>query len=147
MAGGFPDFSEFNIKMDAAASQFVFDHWDTPVLFSGWEIGFKIRTGLPLINNETITNSPVKDVFRICIPMDPQDSIGRMSWDQTAVMLAVKGYQPWWTFMRGKITVANDGKNGWTTGSFSHYYLVEAMSPGKVQDLINKWMMHQPLRK
>jgi len=147
MAGGFPTFSEFNIKMDAASSQYVFNNWETPVLFSGWEIGYKIRTGLPLIHNNSITNSPVKDVFRICIPMDKQDSLGRMSWDQTAVMVAVKGYQPWWKLKQGKINIANDGKNDWTKGGSSHAYLVESLPPITVQELINKWMMHQPVKR
>ena len=147
MAGGFPVFSEFNIKMDAASSQFVFDNWETPVLFSGWEIGYKVRTGLPLIHNDAIINSPVKDVFRICIPMDKQDSVGRMSWDQTAVMAAVKGYTPWWQLEQGKITIANDGKNDWTKKDLSQAYLVEALSPITVQELINKWMMHQPVKQ
>src|SRR6266496_5475684 len=87
MAGRFPSGNEFNVRMDAAASQFVFDNWETPVLFSGVEIGFKIKTGLPLINNNRIQNSPIKDVFRISIPLDPQDSAGRMSWDETAVLI------------------------------------------------------------
>lgn len=146
MAGGFPTFSEFNIKMDATSSQFVFDNWQTPVLFSGWEIGYKIRTGLPLVKNDGIVNSPVKDVFRICIPMDKQDSLGRMSWDQTAVMVAVKGYQPWWKLEKGKISIANDGKNDWIKGSSMHAYLVESLSPRTVQELIDKWMMHQPVK-
>ena len=146
MAGGFPVFTEFNVKMDASSSQFVFENWETPVLFSGWEIGYKIRTGLPLIQNESISNSPVKDVYRICIPMDPQDSSGRMSWDQTAVMVAVLGCKLYWTCNTGKISIAGDGKNSWTDGPFLHSYLVEAMPPLAVQDRINKWMMHQPFK-
>src|SRR6185295_11094338 len=43
MAGRFPSGSEFNVKMDAVASQFVFNNWETPVLLSGVEIGFKIK--------------------------------------------------------------------------------------------------------
>ncbi|MEJ0107085.1 MAG: hypothetical protein WDO19_33115 [Bacteroidota bacterium] len=47
-------------------------------------------------------NSPAKDVFRICIPMAAEDSGGRMSWDETAVLVAVKGYSPWYTVEKGK---------------------------------------------
>ena len=51
------------------------------VIFSGFEIGEKIKVGLPLIHNSAaIQNNPTKDVFRISIPMDKQDSLGRMSW-------------------------------------------------------------------
>jgi inosine-uridine nucleoside N-ribohydrolase len=145
MAGGFPAFSEFNVKIDAAASRFVFNNWETPIIFSGFEIGWKIRTGLPLINNAAIVNSPVKDVFRISIPMNPQDSSGRMSWDQTAVLVAIKGYQPWYRLEKGKIVVADDGSNTWAKEPATQAYLVEAQSHLIVQDLINNLMMHQPV--
>jgi inosine-uridine nucleoside N-ribohydrolase len=147
MAGRFPSGSEFNVNRDAAASQFVFNNWETPVLFSGVEIGLKIRTGLPLVNNETITNSPVKDVFRICIRLNPQDSAGRMSWDETAVLVAVKGYKPWYRIEKGKMIVAEDGSNTWINEPSLHSYLVEVQSPKIVEQLINTLIMHQPIKK
>jgi inosine-uridine nucleoside N-ribohydrolase len=147
MAGGFPSFSEFNVKIDAAASKFVFDNWETPTIFSGFEIGWKIRSGLPLINNTSIKNSPVKDVFRISIPMSQQDSAGRMSWDQTAVLVAIKGYEPWYRLEKGKIVVADDGSNTWAKEPLTQGHLVEAQSHLIVQNFINKLMMHQPMKK
>jgi len=145
MAGRFPSGSEFNVRMDAPASQFVFNNWETPVLFSGVEIGLKIKTGLPLIHNETIENSPVKDVFRISIPLSPQDSAGRMSWDETAVLIAVKGYKLWYKIEKGKMIVAEDGSNTWNKDSSLHSYLIETQSPGIVERLINSLIMHQPI--
>jgi pyrimidine-specific ribonucleoside hydrolase len=147
MAGRFPAGSEFNVNRDAAASQLVFNNWETPVLLSGFEIGKKIKTGLPLINNNAIKNSPVKDVFRICIPLDPQDSIGRMSWDETAVLVAVKGYKPWYSLEKGKMIVAEDGSNTWVKEPSPHHYLVEAQPPAIVEQLINTLIMHQPEKK
>jgi inosine-uridine nucleoside N-ribohydrolase len=143
MAGSFPAGNEFNVRMDAASSKIVFENWETPILFSGGEIGMKIKTGLPLVNDLSIKNSPVKDVFRICIPLSPQDSAGRMSWDETAVLIAVKGYKPWWNIQKGKIKIAENGSNTWEDGSF-HSYLVELQPPILIADLINKLMMHQP---
>lgn len=147
MAGGFPSGNEFNVRMDAAASKSVFDNWPTPILLSGVEIGFTIVTGLPLINNRSIKRSPVKDVYRICIPLSQQDTAGRMSWDQTAVLIAVKGYQPWWNIETGKMIVADKGSNTWSKESSLHSYLTEAQSPLIVQAFINKLMMHQPMGK
>lgn len=146
MAGSFPSGSEFNVNRDAAASQITFNDWPTPILLSGVEIGFKIKTGLPLINNKAIQNSPVKDVFRISIPLDPQDSAGRMSWDETAVLIAVKGYEPWYNIVKGKMIVADNGSNTWSDEPAIHSYLTEAVSPIVVQDLINKLIMHQPMK-
>ena len=147
MAGSFPAGNEWNVRMDAAASKIVFDNWGTPILFSGVEIGFTIRTGLPLISNENIKDSPVKDVYRLSIPLSLQDSAGRMSWDQTAVLIAVKGYKPWWNIQTGKIKVAEDGSNTWENRDSLHGYLVELQSPIIIQNLINNLMLHQPVKK
>ena len=146
MAGRFPAGSEFNVNRDAAASQFVFNHWETPVLLSGFEIGKKIKTGLPLINNQSIQNSPVKDVFRICIPLSAEDSAGRMSWDETAVLVAIKGYKPWYDVEKGKIVVAEDGSNAWINLVSPHSHLVELQPPAIVQQLIDRLIMHQPVK-
>jgi len=116
-------------------------------IFSGVEIGFKIRTGLPLIHNETIQNSPVKDVFSICIPLSPQDSAGRMSWDETAVLVAIKGYKPWYGIQKGQMTVASDGSNTWMKEPSGHNYLVEIQPPVVVEQVINSLLMHQPVKK
>ena len=147
MAGSFPGGNEFNVRMDAASSKIVFENWETPILFSGVEIGMKIKTGLPLVDDRSIKNSPVKDVFRICIPFSQQDSAGRMSWDQTAVLIAVKGYKPWWNIQTGKIKVGEDGSNTWENGELPHSYLIESQSPIIIRDLINNLMMHQSVRK
>jgi inosine-uridine nucleoside N-ribohydrolase len=147
MAGRFPSGSEFNVNRDAAASQNVFSNWPTNILFSGFEIGQKIKVGLPLIHNNAIHNSPVRDVFRISIPMSAEDSAGRMSWDETAVLVAVKGYEPFYHLEYGRIQVAADGSNTWSTEGKQHAHLVEAVSPEIVRAYINKLIMHQPAKK
>jgi pyrimidine-specific ribonucleoside hydrolase len=146
MAGRFPEGGEFNLDRDPASSQVVFESWPTPVLFSGFEIGHRIRTGLPLINNDKIKNSPVKDVFSISIPKDPQDSLGRMSWDETAVLVAVKGYEPWYKLNQGKIIINKDGSNRWNKIKSSQYHLVELQPPTIVEQIINQLIMHQPVK-
>ncbi len=147
MAGRFPAGSEFNVNQDAAASQIVFENWKTPVLLSGFEIGQKIKSGLPLARDTSIHKSPVKEVFRICIPLSAQDSAGRMSWDETAVLVAVKGYDEWYTIKKGKMVVANDGSNTWVDQPVSHMHLVEKKPYTDVELLINKLIMHQPVKR
>ena len=144
MAGRFTAGNEFNINQDAAAAKYVFEHWGTPVIFSGFEIGSKIKTGLPLINNNAIQNSPVKDVFRISIPLDPQDKQGRMSWDETAVLVAINGIAPYYKLNRGTIQIAPDGSNTWVANQGNHYYLEEARPAAEVELIINNMIMHQP---
>jgi pyrimidine-specific ribonucleoside hydrolase len=144
MAGRFPGGYEFNVDKDIPASQNVFDKWPTNIIFSGFEIGMKIKVGLPLIHDDEKKNSPVKDVFRISIPMAKEDSLGRMSWDETAVLVAVKGFEPYYSLHYGHIKVADDGKNSWFNEGKTQSYLVESENPKKVQNLINELIMHQP---
>ncbi|HEX2534867.1 MAG TPA: nucleoside hydrolase [Chitinophagaceae bacterium] len=145
MAGRFPEGKEFNIEKDAAAGRYVAEHWPRPIVFSGWEIGSRILSGLPLVQQPDIRNSPVKDVFRIALPMAKEDSAGRMSWDQTAVLVAVRGWHPWYGTKEGTIAVAADGSNRWTSGKGPHLFLQEARPPSEAEAVINRLMLHQPV--
>ncbi|HEY4208603.1 MAG TPA: nucleoside hydrolase, partial [Puia sp.] len=144
MAGSFPAGREFNVHRDSEASRYVFSHWPGTIVFSGFEIGKKIKCGLPLVHNASIENSPVRDVFRISIPQAAEDSAGRMSWDETAVLVGVRGYAPYYTLRPGRIRVAEDGSNTWDSLGSRQYYLVEAVPPTVVRDVIDALMMHQP---
>jgi len=145
MGGKFPSGYEFNVMKDAKASQNVYANWPTPIIFSGFEIGEKIKAGLPLIYNNSIKNDPVKDTFRIAIPMAKEDSAGRKSWDETAVLVAIKGYDQWYTLQKGRIIVADDGKNTWDDTGTGQAYLVEKVDYREVRELINQLIMHQPI--
>jgi pyrimidine-specific ribonucleoside hydrolase len=147
MAGNFPSGREFNIHKDVPSAQAVFDNWPTSVTLSGFEIGMKIKSGLPLVNNKQIVNSPVKDVFRISIPLSAQDSLGRMSWDQTAVLVAVNGPHPYYDLRYGTMKIAADGSNTWKEEGRNHAILVEKSSPAAVESYINLLMQHQPVKK
>lgn len=144
MAGKFPAGKEFNVEKDSTASIYAYKHWEKPVKFSGFEIGEKIKTGLPLVKNKATKNSPVKDVFALCLPMAKEDNQGRMSWDQTAVLVAIAGYEPYYTLKAGTIQVAEDGSNTWNDKGRKHRHLVEARPPSEVERVINDLMMHQP---
>jgi inosine-uridine nucleoside N-ribohydrolase len=143
MGGKYPSGSEFNINDDPASSIFVFMHWAKVVIFSGFEIGSQIHTGIPLIRNKQIINNPVKDVFRISIPQAKEDANGRMSWDETAVFVAINGPEPYYKLTPGKIKIADDGSNTWTTPG-NHYYLEAIRQPSEMEKVINDLIMYQP---
>jgi len=148
MAGKFPSGYEFNVDKDIAASNNVFQNVDIPVIYSGFEIGEKIKAGLPLINNAAIKNSPVKDAFRIAMSQSAGDAQGRMSWDETAVLIAIKGYSAYYDLHKGKmVPIATDGKNSWDDNEKGQGYMVEKMDYLTVQDLINTLIQHQPKGK
>lgn len=147
MAGGFPEGKEFNIQMDSTASKNVYENWPGQIIFTGFEIGSKIHTGLKLISSD-IKNSPVKDVFRISIPLAAEDSSGRMSWDETAVLIGVYGTDGFFDVVRGKINVNADGSNTWTTSADGeHYYVTLKMPVSEISEFIESRMMHQPVPK
>jgi inosine-uridine nucleoside N-ribohydrolase len=146
MAGKFPSGYEFNVMKDAAASQNVYKNWNTPIILSGFEIGAKILVGLPLIHNNAIHNDPVKDVFSISIPLAKEDSLGRKSWDETAVLVAIRGYSQFYTLHPGRINVADDGKNTWDNNREGQAYLVEKTDYKEVEKLINELIQHQPVK-
>jgi inosine-uridine nucleoside N-ribohydrolase len=144
MAGRFPSGREFNVYTDSTASNVVSKNWPTEILFDGFEIGSKIKTGLPLIENKNIAGSPVKDVFKICIAKSKDDAQGRMSWDEIAVLVAVKGYNPWFTLQKGKIIIKENGSNEWDENSFGHFYIKLARPVSEIETVLNNLMMHQP---
>lgn len=143
---GMGSFKEFNVVKDSASSKVVFDRWPTPIIFSGFEIGMNLHTGLPLLDS-SVAKSPVKDVFARCIPMSKEDANGRMSWDQTAVLVAVKGYQPYFNVAKGRIISNINGSNGWDSTGKRDAYLVQQMPVPQMEQVLNGLMMHRPVTK
>jgi inosine-uridine nucleoside N-ribohydrolase len=147
MAGRFPEGKEFNIYMDSAASKYVYENWPGEVIFTGFEIGAEVHTGLKLVKSD-IKNSPVKDVFRISIPLSAEDKEGRMSWDETAVLIGVYGTDGFFDTVRGKIIINTDGSNTWENSpDGKQFYVKQKMSVAEIGDFIEERMMHQPVLK
>ncbi|WP_259016813.1 nucleoside hydrolase [Emticicia fluvialis] len=138
-------FREFNVHIDARASQKVFTEWNTPMLLSGFEIGEKIRTGIRLINNDDIQNSPVKDAYQVALAKD-KNTQGRNSWDQTAVLVAIRGIEPYFSYRKLNLEIKEDGTNVLIPGE-KLMYLTEKMPPAEVATIIEDYMMHQPKKK
>ena len=144
MAGRFPGGREFNIFIDSASSKYVFENWPGEVIFTGFEIGKEIFTGLRLMRSSA-QNSPVKDVFRISIPMSEEDKNGRMSWDETAVLIAVYGTEGFFDTKRGTIIVYPDGSNSWKDDpEGNHQYVIQKMPVPEITKFIEDRMMHIP---
>lgn len=147
MAGRFPEGKEFNICMDSAASKYVYENWPGEVIFTGFEIGSEIHTGLKLIKSD-IKNSPVKDVFRISIPLSAEDKDGRMSWDETAVLIGIYGTDGFFDTVRGKIIVNADGSNKWENSpDGKQFYVKQKMPIPQISAFIEARMMHVPVFK
>jgi inosine-uridine nucleoside N-ribohydrolase len=141
MGGKFPEGREFNVFADSVASRIVFDEWPTPILLCGYEIGRDIYTGLRLTNSN-LKNSPIKDVYDICLQTDTK---GRSSWDQITVLVGVRGYEPYFEMVKGRMIVNSDGSNRWESDvEGSHGYLIPKITKKGLTDIIEELMMHQP---
>ena len=145
MAGSFPSGKEFNIYIDSTSSKYVFENWPGKVIFTGFEIGREIKTGLKLVSSGA-TDSPVRDVFRISLPLSAEDKMGRMSWDETAALISVYGTEKFFSTVRGKISVAPDGSNTWRNDpDGKQSYVVMKAKPEEIGDFIEQRMMHRPV--
>lgn len=144
MAAGFPEGREFNVYCDTPASVAVIREWPTEIVFSGFEIGNVILVGKKIIASD-LKRSPVKDAYALCMAEGDKD--GRMSWDLTAVLVAIKGYEPYYTVERGTVIVADDGSNTWKVSpEGKHLRLVEKVPPRQMAELLEEYMMHQPVK-
>jgi len=147
MAGRFPQGREFNVVMDSTGSKYVYENWPGEIIFTGFEIGAQIHTGIKLINSN-IKNSPVKDVFRISIPLAAEDINGRMSWDETAVLIGVYGTEGFFDTVRGRIIIDTNGNNTWEDNpDGKQLYVKQKMPVPQISDFIEARMMHQPKLK
>lgn len=138
-----PSGSEANLIHDGPSAAYAVEHWPTPIIFSGFEIGDKIMTGKKL--RELPEKSPVRRAYELYNGLTD-----RQSWDQTAVLYAARGLNGrldefWDVKSGGHLQVNEDGTNAWReTPEKQHSYLVKKMDPQEIADVIETLMMHQP---
>jgi inosine-uridine nucleoside N-ribohydrolase len=121
MAGNFADGApEYNVKIDADSAKAVFEHWPTPLVFSGFEIGRDLLFPAASIEHDFgwAKPNPVAESYRAYKKM-PYD---RPTWDLTAVLEAIRpGY-----FRRsenGAVTVQAKGVTHFAPGTGDRQYL------------------------
>ncbi len=143
MGGTIPQGVESNLIHDGPAADYAIEHWPTLIVFSGWEIGEEIRTGAALRN--VSQKSPVRRAYELYNGLR-----NRQSWDQTAVLYAVRGLDGglsdyWDLKTQGYLRVNPDGSNQWRTApDKNHAYLVKKMDPRKIAAVIEQLMLRQP---
>lgn len=136
---------EYNVCIDLKASQKVFGEWSRPFMISPFEVGVKILTGIPLVKDSSIQNSPVKDAFTIALQKDKNET-GRMSWDETAVLAAVRGTAPYFSVRKLNLQIQNDCSDTLIAGNRISY-LGFKMKPEEVQAVIEELMHQAPKKK
>lgn len=146
MGGEYPDGREHNFSARGSApfTRSVLDRWPTPVLFSGYELGEPVSTGPGL--RRLPDRHPVRRAYA-AHPSDPLVE-GRQSWDQTAVLAAVRDPARYWNSSApGRVVIEADGSNAWTSDpDGTHTYLQEREdpAPSEVARTIEALMTEMP---
>jgi hypothetical protein len=104
------------------------EQWPTRVVLSGYEIGEEILTGPLLAALDEV--HPVRRAYA-AHSSNPLVN-GRMSWDQTAVLAAVRDPESYWDLSEpGRVLVEPDGSNTWVSDpNGRHRYLIAREDPG-----------------
>jgi len=140
MGGKFPDGREANLVNHAEAATYAVKHWPTPIVFSGYEIGVRILTGGR--TRDLPPTSPVRRAYELYNGNRPHKS-----WDQTAVLYAVRGLDGgldhmWDLNSLGHCHVLPNGHNQWRPEpDMDHALLVEKMPPADVAPIIEVLMI------
>jgi inosine-uridine nucleoside N-ribohydrolase len=143
MGGKIPAGREANLVNDGAAAAYAIRNWPTPIVFSGFEIGKDIMTGANL--KKVPETSPVRRAYQLFNGLKDRES-----WDQTALLYAVRGLDGslndyWDVETRGYLHVDDDGANEWRESpNKAHSYLVRKMDPKKIAAAIEALMLQQP---
>lgn len=140
MGGMYPKGREWNFYQDAVASKEVVSSWPTPIIYCGYEIGVSIKTGSGL--RDMPHNNPVRRSYELYNNLSDRES-----WDQTAVLFAVRGLnsllkEVWDVVTTGSNHINPDGSNIWKElPDNQHAFLVRKMKPERVARIIEDLMI------
>jgi len=138
MGGGFPSSGgEFNFNRDASSTKIAVENWPVPVLFSGFEIGNSIKTGAKLAM--TSESNPIRRAYELA---GGYVGATRSSWDQTAVLAAIRDPFRYWDLVKtGYCHVNDDGSNEWKSSpDKQHSYLVKKVPDSELEEIIDNLM-------
>ncbi len=145
MACKFPDGFEYNSGADGASSKIAFADWPTPVYFLDFVYGVKVKCGVP-VSKLTDAVNPVRDVFRRALHDYKEVEKGHPSWDEIAVLAAVRGWEKYFGVERGRFSIVDDkGRNHWTADpKGSHFVLTEKTPRAEVGRIVDELMTRRP---
>ena len=161
MACRYPSGKEYNSKWDAESSRIAFENWPTPIVFSDFEYGRDVFAGRAIAETPDPGpgRNPVRDVFAGNIPSraeiagDPAQWLrrsfgigGRSAWDETAVLAAVRGIEPYFNANRGTYRmVGNDGSDEWAPCEDGpHIRLTEKLPKAEIGRIIDELILRKP---
>ena len=148
MAGNFADGApEYNVKIDAQAAKTVFEHWPTPILFSGFEIGRELLYPSASIEHDFgyASPHPIAESYRAYMKMP----YNRPTWDLTAALEAVRPEHNYFGLSEaGTVQVEANGVTHFTAGDGDRRYLrLDAAKRGEILEVLALLASEPPLRR
>ena len=158
MACQYPFGQEYNARWDHESSRIAFANWPTPIVFSDAKYGKDCFAGRAVAEMK-VERCPVKDVFSGNIPSreeirkDPAKWLrgaygmgGRSAWDETAVLIAVRGAERYFNVNRGRYSmVGTDGTNEWAPMEDGpHLRVTEKVPKAEVGRVIDELICRKP---
>ena len=117
MACCYPRGHEYNSDGDVESSMMALAEWPTPIVFTDFQYGRHLYSGRAIAESDYESN-PVKDVFEWSLT--PREKItskswdqmaGHPSWDESAVLIAVRGEESYFALEHGTYEILDEKGN------------------------------------
>lgn len=131
-----------NFKPDPESAVVAVRHWPRPIVFSG--VGGSIMTGSSLA--QTPPTNPVRRAYELYLGTLEKE---RPSWDQAALLYAVRGAEPFWREHRqGYNRIFDNGTNQWRARpDTDQVRIVLKAPPSEAAAVIERLMSRPPPRR
>ena len=142
MGGEFPQGRESNLTSIPGDSKYAIENWPTPILFSGVKIGSALKTGKSLAR--TSYKNPIRRAYEIS---GGYVGCPHASWDQTAVLAAIRNPLKYWDVMdNGYCSITDDkASNKWLSSPNKHHsYLINRNNSKELTQLVDNLMADVP---
>lgn len=147
MGGDYPSGNEYNFNQDAASAVAFVNNYPGRIEFMGFTIGTTVLTG-----QRVIDECPVGDPVRVAAVLFKTANptlVPRDSWDQMAVIQAVRGAlegtTPYWGPLNtGSNVVAAPGTNSWSASLKNQAYMSPTTSDAILETIIDDLQVMEP---
>ena len=155
MACRYPQGWEYNSGTDYQSSRLALENWPTPVVFTDWNLGIGVYAGRALADLK-VKDNPVAEIFAKSLNdsealegTSPHgwDRRGRASWDETAVLIAVRGAEAYFNVHRGTYRMVGEkGEDEWCADEEKgpHIRVTEKVNAIKIGRIIDELMCRGP---
>lgn len=162
MACAYTRGKEYNSSTDWESSKIAFEKWPTPIIFTDFQYGMDCFAGRAVAEMK-IEDSPVADVFRGNMPSRKDIAenaaeylrgcngmAGRAAWDETAVLIAVRGTDKYFNVHRGTYRMIKpNGFDEWIPDEENgpHSRVTEKMNKLEVGKVIDELICRGPKKE